>query len=435
MAKHSPAKKKPVAHENRSIISLFSGAMGLDLGLEVAGFHTALALDIDTNAIETIVLNRPTLPIIKDKIEHVTAQELLQKAGLRRGQTCIVSGGPCCQTFSTVGKRESLADSRGGLFREFKRVVAEIRPRFFVMENVKGILSAAVKHRPLKKRGPGHPPLSPDEELGSALRVICSELQELQYYVIFGLLNCADYGTPQTRWRVIFIGSRDGEDIELPPPTHAETTTDGKLPWVTLRQSICGLKDKEPEYIEFRASQKAYLRRLHEGENWRNLSKKLQKQALGGAFDSWGGRCGFYRRLTWSKPAPTLTTGPTDQATSLCHPTELRPLSIKEYRILQQFPHSWKFAGTTTRKYIQIGNAVPLGLGKAIGIMIRKVMKKTQLQGLPVGAKSRKGAVIYGDPILAERLAKRPRTKLEPSRFRLDPDPKAARRWLATVAQ
>ena len=346
-----------------------------------------------------------------------------------------MSGGPCCQTFSTVGKRESLADSRGGLFRHFKRVVSGARPRFFIMENVKGILSAAVKHRPLKQRGPGHPPLCPDEELGSALRVICSELSELQYYVIFGLLNCADYGTPQKRWRVVFIGSRDGEDIVLPLPTHAEATTNGKLPWVTLRLSIGHLKEENPEHIEFRASQKAYLRRLCEGENWQNLSKKLQEQALGGAFDSWGGRCGFYRRLAWNKPAPTLTTCPIGQATTLCHPTELRPLSIEEYRILQQFPRSWKFAGSTTQKYIQIGNAVPLGLGESIGTMIREVMRKTKCHGLPKGAKFRKGCVVCGDSILADRLSKRPRTKLEPPRFRLDQDPDAARRWLARVGK
>ena len=436
MAKCRPSKKRQsVTHENRSIMSLFSGAMGLDLGLEAAGFHTALALEINLDAIDTISNNRPLLPIITEKIEDVTTQAILQKAQLRQRETCIVSGGPCCQTFSTVGKRESLADSRGDLFREFKRVVAEARPRFFIMENVKGILSAAVKHRPLKKRGPGHPPLSPDEELGSALRVICDELSELKYYVVFGLLNCADYGTPQTRWRVAFIGSRDGEDIVLPSPSHAQIVTNGNLPWITLRQSIGRLKDKDPEYLEFRTSQKVFLRRLCAGENWRNLPEKLQKDALKGAFTSWGGRCGFYRRLAWNKPAPTLTTSPTGSATTLCHPIDLRPLSIKEYRALQQFPRSWKFSGSTTQKYIQIGNAVPLGLGKAIGTMFRKVMRKTKRHGHPKEARSRKGSVVCGDPILADRLSKRPRTKLEPSRFRLNPDHDAARRWMATVAK
>lgn len=434
MAKRSPIRKQRTAtYKNNSIMSLFSGAMGLDLGLEAAGFQTTLALEVNRSAIETIKLNRPTLPIIKQKIENVSVHDILNKAKLQSGQACIVTGGPCCQTFSTVGKRESLGDSRGDLFRHFTRIVAGIRPRFFVMENVKGILSAAVKHRPLKQRGPGHPPLSPAEELGSAFRIICNELSELQYYVVFGLLNCADYGTPQTRWRVVFIGSRDGEDIALPSPTHAEVATNGMLPWITIRQSIGRLKDKNPEYVEFREVQKVLLRRLRDGENWRNLPKKLQKKALGGAFDSWGGRCGFYRRLCWNKPAPTLTTSPTGQATMLCHPTKLRPLSINEYRILQQFPRSWKFAGSTTQKYIQIGNAVPLGLGESIGTMIRKVMRKTKRHGLPKEAKLRKGCVVCGDPILEDRLSKRPRTKLEPSRFRLDPDPDAARRWLAAL--
>jgi DNA (cytosine-5)-methyltransferase 1 len=409
--------------------------MGLDLGLEAAGFETALALEINKDAIDTIRLNRPALALITERIETVSTREMLRTAALRKEDVCIVSGGPCCQTFSTAGKRESLADSRGGLFRHFKRVVAETRPRFFVMENVKGILSAAVRHRPLKQRGPGHPPLARDEELGSALRTICHELSDLDYFVIFGLLNCADYGTPQTRLRVVFIGSRDGEDITLPPATHASVPSNGKLPWVTLGDSIRGFEDKSPEFRQFREVQKVYLRQLRAGQNWRDLPQALQKAALGGAFDSWGGRCGFYRRLSWDKPAPTLTTCPTGQATTLCHPTKLRPLSIREYIALQQFPETWQFAGSTTQKYVQIGNAVPLGLGEAVGRMLRGTMRKTKRRGVSSEAKARRGVVVCGDPRLADRLSKRARTKLEPSRFRLDPDPIAAREWLASVGE
>src|SRR5258705_13436723 len=105
-----------------------------------------------------------------------------------------------------VGNRPSIEDSRSGLYRQFTRIVAETRPRFFVTENVKGILSAAGKHRTLNDGGRGNPPLESDEELGSALRVILKELGELGYYVIFGLLNRADYGVLQIRGRVIFIG-------------------------------------------------------------------------------------------------------------------------------------------------------------------------------------------------------------------------------------
>src|SRR6266404_2068111 len=143
--------------ERRSVVSLFSGALGLDLGLEMSGFDVRVALEINQGAIDTIELNRPKLPLLKQSIENTSTNEILKKAGLRKGEVTVLSGGPCCQAFSTMGSRQSVADDRGNLFRDFCRVVREMQPRFFVMENVKGILSAAVKHRPLDKRGAGYP--------------------------------------------------------------------------------------------------------------------------------------------------------------------------------------------------------------------------------------------------------------------------------------
>src|ERR1017187_846984 len=326
--------------------------MGLDLGLEAAGsgLRTAVALELNRTAIETIKLNRPKLPVINRPIQKVKTDEILKQAGLKVGEAFLVTGGPCCQSFSTAGKRESLGDrKRGGLFRHFKRVVREARPRFFVMENVKGILSAAVRHRPLDKRGPGWPALSRNEELGSALRVIRRELADLGYYVVFGLLNCADYGVPQKRYRVVFIGSRDGELIDLPKPTHAEISN-GKPEWVTLRNALDDLDDKKPEFVKFTPERLGFLKKLRAGQNWTDLPKKIQSKALGAAYKSWGGRCGFCRRLDWNKPSPTLTTAPDGRATMLCHPSKLRPLTVGEYARLQQFPPDWQFDGSTRQK-------------------------------------------------------------------------------------
>src|SRR5205823_11445623 len=128
-------------------------------------------------AIETIRQNRDDIPLIDRKIELVPTKEVLKKAGLEPEEPTVVTGGPSCQSFSTAGQRGSVSDPRGVMFREFLRVVKEARPRFFVMENVKGVLSAAIKHRALKHRGPGNPPLEPDEELGSAFRLILKELR------------------------------------------------------------------------------------------------------------------------------------------------------------------------------------------------------------------------------------------------------------------
>lgn len=417
---------------SRKIISLFSGAMGLDLGLEAAGCRTAVALEKNKAAIQTIRLNRgEALPVIERSIEKVRTKELLAKAGLAIGEAFILTGGPCCQSFSTAGKRRSFGDKRGQLFREFKRVVKESRPRFFVMENVKGMLSAAIRHRPLSEREPGFPPLASDEQLGSALQVICSELAKLKYYVIFGLVNCADYGVPQCRYRVVFIGSRDGELINLPKPTFSQENRPGFQPWMTLKEAISDLDEEEPEFVPFSKDRLKLLKLLDAGQNWRDLPKRLHRKALGAAADSWGGRCGFCRRLNWDKPAPTLTTDPAGRATTLCHPCEPRPLSVREYAKLQQFPNGWQFAGTTGVKYVQIGNAVPVGLGEAIGKMLVRTARDTDRRGLPQDASCRLGKVVCADADLELRLRTRHKTQMQPPRFRRITDPEAAREWLS----
>lgn len=405
------------------IISLFSGALGLDIGLEQAGFQTVVAVEYNKFAADTIRKNRPEILVIENKIEDVTTEEILETAGVKPGEDFIISGGPACQSFSTVGQRGSLGDPRGMLFREFLRVIREARPRFFVMENVKGIFSAAVKHRPLKERGFGYPPLKPEEELGSGFVEILKELHTIDYYTIFDLLNTANYGIPQIRERAVFIGSRDGEPVIMPKPTHAKNPVDGRDLWITLKEGLDSLEDKNPLHRNFNCHKRHYLAMIPEGGNWRNLPPALQEKAIGGAYKSWGGRGGFLRRLSWNQPSPTLTTNPDGKATMLCHPTECRPLSIKEYARLQQFPDSWEFSGAITQQYIQIGNAVPIGLGKAIGQAIQKVIQLQQ-QGIT----RRNG--VYTNEDLLKRLVNRPRTMLNPpSMWEID-NRAGAREWM-----
>lgn len=416
-------------------MSVFSGAMGLDLGLEAAGFKTLVALEKNKIAVETIRLNKgDVFPLFENRIEDVTSDELMERGRLQQGEVFVLTGGPCCQSFSTAGTRRSLSDNRGTLFRHFQRVVSETRPRFFIMENVKGMLSAAIRHRPLDRRGPGFPPLGPDEELGSAFRLIRKELSRLNYYVVFGLLNSADYGVPQKRYRVVFIGSRDGEDITLPKQTHSKEGGNGKLPWVTLREAI-GALEGVPEFVPLAPDRRKLMKLLKEGQNWQDLPRHLQRKALGAAADTWGGRTGFCRRLAWDEPSPTLTTDPIGRATTLCHPTELRPLSVQEYACLQQFPSTWKFAGVSSQKYYQIGNAVPIGLGVAIGKMLKRVANRTDKCGLPEDAPTRLGMVIAADPQLEEWLKSRRKTQLHPPWRRKNGDPVAARKWLASTGK
>lgn len=395
------------------VISLFSGAMGLDLGLERAGFRVAVALECNPFAIATIRANRPDLPLISRPIEEVSTEEILEAAGLNPGDPVVVAGGPSCQVFSTAGARGSLGDPRGELFEHFVRVVRESQPRFFVMENVRGLLSAAAQHRPLNQRGPGHPPLIADEELGSAFQVVAAHLRELRYYTVFDVLNSADFGTPQTRQRLLLLGSRDGEALKMPSPTHARDSGNNKPGWRTLRDAAGDLVDPVPEFYTFCPAKEKFLKQVPEGGNWRDLPEEVRKEALGRAFDSWGGRSGFFRRLAWDRPSPALTTRPDSKATSLCHPTELRPLSVREYARVQEFPDDWQFAGPVRKKYEQVGNAVPLSLGAAAGRALRSTMRMPSFTG-------RHGRVECYNLDLLTKLSKRPRTIVNPPRMRND---------------
>lgn len=354
--------------------------MGLDLGLEASGFHSLAFVEYDQAAQQTIQTNLQRLnrqAAVFSDVRQVTAQDLLQATGLRKGEVALVSGGPPCQPFSTAGKREAINDPRGSLFRDFVRIIDGLQPRFFVMENVRGLLSSAIKHRPIKHRATDA--LDPDEEPGSAFRVVLSELEGLGYRMVHGLLNAADYGVGQVRERVIILGSRDHEDIRLPAPTHSSSGL--KLPrWITLRQALQGLHDLQPQFPVYPESRAKYLRLVPEGGNWRDLPAQLIPEAMGGAYHSSGGKVGFYRRLAWDKPSPTITTSPAQKATDMCHPSELRPLSVRETARLQGFPDDWVFCGTLADQYRQIGNAVPVQLGLAIGQSLRQTIDGSSLK-------------------------------------------------------
>jgi DNA (cytosine-5)-methyltransferase 1 len=230
------------------------------------------------------------------------------------------------------------------------------------------------------------------------------------------------------------LGSRDGENISLPEPSYSRDKDDGKPLWITLRKAIGSLNERKAEHLKFTEDRLKLLRMLKQGQNWTHLPPRLHKQALGAAYESWGGRVGFCRRLGWDKPSPTLTTTPIGRATTLCHPNKLRPLSVKEYGVIQQFPRGWKFVGSTQQKYMQIGNAVPLGLGTAIGERLKKTMSETRTHGLPKEAGSKRGRVVCGDEHLEKHLRTRPKTQLHPRRLLTSSDPEKIRKWIEEAA-
>lgn len=349
--------KKPIA------ISLFTGAMGLDLGMEKAGFHVRVCNEIDPIFSETI-RNNTGIPVICRDVNDVTAQDLLEAGGIKKEEVDLIFGGPPCQAFSTAGARRALGDERGNAILSFVRLVKDIGPKAFLLENVRGLLYAKIDFVP-----EGYDEKKYKHVLGKKgglIYFLYKEFEALGYRVSFALFDSANYGVPQKRERVLMFGSSLGKEVKLPTPTHSKDGSVGKK-WTSIKEAFEGLNSEKMEFVEFRDKHKVFLRKLSAGQYWRHLSPEDQEKALGGAYKLQGGKTGFFRRLSWDEPSPTIVTSPVMPATMLCHPDELRPLSIQEYARIQQFPDNWTFAGKLAQKYKQIGNAVPVGLGYAAG--------------------------------------------------------------------
>lgn len=349
-------------------LSFFTGAMGLDLGLEAAGIHASLACEFDKWCQQTIRANRPSVPLIGDLTEF-DAESIRKAAGLgKRSVIDLVHGGPPCQAFSTAGGRRGFEDERGNVFLYFIKVATELNPRFLVLENVRGLLSAPLKHRPHHLRGGDYPALNGDERPGGALRLILHLLGEGGYNVTFNLYSSANFGTPQLRERVVMVCTRKGRTQYL-SPTHSNDPQFGLPPWRTFREATKGLPRRQ-QHLEFPKDRIKYYELLKPGEYWKHLPTDLQREAMGNSFFAGGGKTGFYRRLAWNRPSPTLVTHPAMPATDLAHPTQNRPLSVEEYKRIQEFPDHWVVSGSLIQQYKQLGNAVPVGLGAAIGRLI-----------------------------------------------------------------
>jgi DNA (cytosine-5)-methyltransferase 1 len=383
-----------------NVLSLFSGAMGLDIGLDSTNrFNIVACLEKEPSFCETIRLNKKAgrldknLRIFEGDINDIDPSDVLNEIGFKRGEIDVVVGGPPCQAFSTAGRRKSTQDPRGTLLWRFLKYIEVISPRFFLMENVRGLTSAALKHRPIKDRpNKGGAPLSPDEEPGSVIKLFSEELQKIsgaKYHMDCFEVNSVNYGAPQIRERVLFIGNRYEAIVDFPDPTHGPKTdvqsknlsfpgfeSEKKKPWATLRDAIGDLREEHPIVLDFSPRKKSFLSMVAEGSNWRSLPIEIQKESMGRAFFAKGGRSGWWRRLTFDLPCPTLITMPNHASTSLCHPTENRALSLKEYACIQEFPFDWEFSGKVSKRYAQIGNAVPVRLGEIAGDVIAQELDK-----------------------------------------------------------
>jgi DNA (cytosine-5)-methyltransferase 1 len=377
-----PVKKIKKWKENGyNLVSLFSGAFGLDLGFMANGFKPLLALDNNPASYETIHRNLPDLEFINENIEKRKTKSLLDEIGLDVGEIDVLTGGPPCQPFSTAGRRASLQDPRASPLKEFIRFIKEAQPKCFVMEEVKGLLSARIKHVPIIDRGKNV--LTADELPGSAFLEVYRMLEETGYKFSIKMLNAADFGAPQVRNRLIIIGNRD-KTPNFPDSSHSgigqeKINNTDPLPWSTFWDATCDLQGKKMEFPPLSPSTSRIMKFIPPGGYWKHLPSDMIKTAMGGAYFATGGKTGFFRRLSWDTPAPTVITSPHRMSSMLCHPEELRPISVEEYKRVQGFPDDWKIPGSTSVKYHLIGNAVPVYLSDAIANHVVKFLDNSKI--------------------------------------------------------
>lgn len=327
------------------VLELFAGAGGLAVGMEKAGLKCVALNEIDKHACATLRNNRPNWNVLEGDIKDFIFSQYYN-------QVDVVTGGFPCQAFSYAGKRLGFEDARGTLFYEFARVVKEVNPPICIGENVKGLLS---------------------HDNGKTLQGMISILDEIGYNVVPAqVLKALNYKVPQKRERLILVGIRKDIDLkyEYPKPYKKIYTLSDALKKGELFASNVQ-KSNGAKYPE---SKKSVLDLVPPKGYWRDLPIDIQKEFMGASFYLGGGKTGMARRIGWDEPCLTLTCSPAQKQTERCHPDETRPFTVREYARIQTFPDDWQFSGPLAQQYKQIGNAVPVNLGREVGYSIIKFL-------------------------------------------------------------
>ncbi len=352
-------------------IDLFCGAGGLSEGFRQAGYHVIAGNDSDEAAGLTFAATHQEAKFLPGPIQNYSAADILRAAGIKPKMLDVLIGGPPCQGFSVYNHQRGLHDRRSSLYKEYLRVVEGLLPRWVVIENVTGITSAGG---------------------GGAVEGIVSGLRGLGYAVESRILKAEDYGIPQERRRVVFVGNRIGAPIPWPEATHGSQL----LPFVTVGEAICDLPELEngqdagsalpyasppaSRYQEILRGKKSVvtnhsaarlsainlqrMKHIPQGGSWRDIPVHLLPAGMKKAKRS--DHTKRYGRLRWDGLASTILTKCDPHWGAFFHPTQDRALTVREAARLQSFPDWFNFHGSRTEQYVQVGNAVPPFLGRCI---------------------------------------------------------------------
>ena len=318
--------------------------------MEKAGFETIGLIEINKYASETLKKNRPEWNVINEDIENISSLNLEEYFNIKKGELDLLSGGAPCQSFSYAGKRLGLEDARGTLFYHYALFLEKLKPKMFLFENVRGLLT---------------------HDKGRTYEIILDIFEQAGYSIPENqkkVLNAWDYGVAQKRERLITIGIRK----DLVNSKKFEFPVSHKYKPVLRDILLDCPKSPGGTYPE---NKRKIFEMVPPGGYWRDIPEKIAKEYMKSCWDMGGGRTGILRRLSLDEPSLTVLTSPSQKQTERCHPIEARPFTVRENARCQSFPDEWEFMGSIGEQYKQVGNAVPVNLAYEIGLKIKEMLE------------------------------------------------------------
>lgn len=352
-----------------NVIDLFAGVGGLSYGFsQNDNFNIVMANEYEKDIAKAYSLNHPSVDVIQGDIRNIDEDTLMQYAKMGID---VVIGGPPCQSYSTLGKRQM--DERAHLFEEYCRVLSVIKPRLFIFENVSGLLSM---------------------QGGKLIETIKESFKKLGYEIKSKVLNAVDFGVPQFRDRVILVGMLGENSFEYPVEKFGESK---EFPYRTVEDAFSDMPvlksgqssieyacEPQNDYQKFLRKNSVNLSDNESPRNGEHLLKIMQALPDGGSKDDLpddlkpkSGYGNTYAKMWWKKPAPTVTRNFATPSSSRCvHPRDSRAMTTREGARLQSFPDDYKFYGSVSMKNLEIGNAVPPLLSIELAKQVAEAMSK-----------------------------------------------------------